>query len=87
MAPAATEAPAHTVPIVAKSVHREPLQLSGALDKYEHFDVTPVIGREYPKANLVEWLNDPNADQLIRDLAITSKPLCSLCASVALSLD
>ena len=73
MAPAATEAPEHTVPIVGKSVRREPLQLSGALDQYEHFDVTPVIGREYPKANLVEWLNAPNADELIRDLAITSK--------------
>ncbi|KXJ87438.1 TfdA family taurine dioxygenase [Microdochium bolleyi] len=48
-----------------------PLTLGGALDKYEHFDVTPIIGREFPTANLVEWLNAPNADELIRDLAIT----------------
>lgn len=52
--------------------HVEPLKLSGVLDQYEHFDVTPIIGREFPKANLVEWLNAPNADELIRDLAITS---------------
>ncbi|CCC13798.1 hypothetical protein SMACR_07308 [Sordaria macrospora] len=51
--------------------HVEPLKLSGVLDQYEHFDVTPIIGREFPKANLVEWLNAPNADELIRDLAIT----------------
>ncbi|KAK3946771.1 hypothetical protein QBC32DRAFT_248844 [Pseudoneurospora amorphoporcata] len=51
--------------------HVEPLKLSGVLDQYEHFDVTPIIGREFPKANLVEWLNAPNAADLIRDLAIT----------------
>jgi len=50
----------------------EPLKLSGALDTFESFDVTPVIGREFPTANLVDWLNAPNADELIRDLAITS---------------
>lgn len=49
-----------------------PLTLGGALDNYEHFDVTPIIGREFPTANLVEWLDAPNADELIRDLAITS---------------
>ncbi|KAH6685795.1 alpha-ketoglutarate-dependent taurine dioxygenase [Plectosphaerella plurivora] len=50
---------------------REPLKLSGALDAYEQFDATPIIGREFPKANLVEWLEAPNSDELIRDLAIT----------------
>jgi hypothetical protein len=56
-----------------ESQHREPLKLSGALSDYEHFDVTPVIGREYPTSNLVEWLNAPNSDEIIRDLAITSQ--------------
>ncbi|KAH8912993.1 TauD-domain-containing protein [Coniochaeta sp. PMI_546] len=51
--------------------HKEPLKLSGALDHLESFDVTPVIGREYVNANLVELLNAPNSDDLIRDLAIT----------------
>lgn len=57
----------------ATSEHREPLKLSGVLDQYEHFDVTPVIGREFPNANLKEWLEAPNSDELLRDLAITSK--------------
>ncbi|ROT39095.1 TfdA family taurine catabolism dioxygenase TauD [Sodiomyces alkalinus F11] len=45
--------------------HKEPLQLSGALDKYEHFEVTPVIGREYVDVNLVELLRAPNSDELL----------------------
>jgi alpha-ketoglutarate-dependent taurine dioxygenase len=51
--------------------HREPLRLSGALDHLEHFDVTPVIGREYVDVNLVELLRAENSDELLRDLAIT----------------
>ncbi|UPX20345.1 uncharacterized protein EKO05_0010580 [Ascochyta rabiei] len=50
-----------------------PLQKSGALDnKFEFEEATPVIGREYPKINIVDdILNASNADELIRDLAIT----------------
>ncbi|KAJ0134949.1 putative alpha-ketoglutarate-dependent sulfonate dioxygenase [Colletotrichum tanaceti] len=71
MAPTAidTEVPIHH--ISAKSSHPRPLKASAALDQYESFDVTPNIGREFPKANLVDWLDAPNADELIRDLAIT----------------
>ncbi|PGH13581.1 hypothetical protein AJ79_03574 [Helicocarpus griseus UAMH5409] len=50
---------------------REPLKLSGALDQFESFDVTPVIGREFKNVNLKKWLRAPNSDELIRDLAIT----------------
>lgn len=73
MAPAAVEAPAiiHDLPIKTKA--QQPVPLAGTLDQYESFDITPVIGREFPKANLVEWLNAPNSDELIRDLAVTSK--------------
>lgn len=71
MAPSAIDA--NTVPVVTKGTIREPLKLSGALDAQEAFDVTPIIGREFPKANLVEWLNAPNSDELLRDLAITSE--------------
>lgn len=53
--------------------HREPLQLKGALDKYESFDVTPVIGRQFKDVNLKEWLRAENSDELLRDLAITSR--------------
>lgn len=52
---------------------RAPLKTTGVLDAYESFDVTPVIGREFPTANVVEWLRAPNADELLRDLAITSE--------------
>ncbi|KAF1850371.1 taurine catabolism dioxygenase [Cucurbitaria berberidis CBS 394.84] len=50
-----------------------PQKKSGALDaKFEYEEATPVIGREYPKVNIVDdILNASNADELIRDLAIT----------------
>ena len=54
------------------SQRREPLKLSGALEKFKHFDVTPVIGREFVDVDLKEWLRAENSDELIRDLAITS---------------
>lgn len=44
----------------------------GVLESYDYFDVTPVIGREFPSASLKDWLEAPNSDDLIRDLAITS---------------
>ncbi len=66
----------------AKGLLRQPLQLSGALDNYESFDVTPVIGKEFPTANLVDWLDAPNSDELLRDLAITSELLPVLPARV-----
>ena len=52
-----------------------PLQLKGVLNQFKSFDVTPVIGKEFPEAKLAEWLRAPNSDELIRDLAITSPPL------------
>lgn len=57
-----------------KAVNRVPLTYSGSLDQYESFDVTSVIGREFPKVQLTEILKD---DAKTRDLAITSMhPLC-----------
>ncbi|KAK5725451.1 hypothetical protein LTR15_003637 [Elasticomyces elasticus] len=63
------------LPSVAKNTNghstREPLKLSGGLDKFEYEDVTPVIGREYPKINIVnDLLNADDADELMRDMAI-----------------
>lgn len=54
-----------------------PLQKSGVLDgKFKFEEATPIIGREYPTVNIVEdILNAADADQLIRDLAITSQCL------------
>ncbi|CAI4219796.1 unnamed protein product [Parascedosporium putredinis] len=53
--------------------HPEPLKPSGALDQFNHVEVTPVIGREYPHVNVVDdLLNAGNSDELLRDLAITN---------------
>lgn len=49
----------------------KPLVYSGSLDKFNHADITPVIGREFTGVQVVDFLE---ADQqLIKDLAITSK--------------
>lgn len=58
----------------AHSAYPQPLKQSGSLDKFDSEDVTPVIGREFPATNIVDdFLNAPDADALLRDLAITSK--------------
>lgn len=44
-----------------------PLKYSGSLDSFESFDVTAVIGREFPGLQLSEILHD---DEKIRDLAV-----------------
>jgi len=66
-----TAAPAVQAPSLSTGQHKEPLKLSGALDQFESFDVTPVIGREFVGVNLAKWLRAPNSDELLRDLAIT----------------
>src|SRR5271170_6793429 len=53
----------------SKSV-REPLKYSGTLDSYEYFEVTPCLGREYPKLSIRDILNAPNSDDMIRDFAV-----------------
>jgi len=51
-----------------------PLRQSGALDRFSFEETTPAIGREFHNVNIVDdLLNAPNADDLVRDLAITSK--------------
>lgn len=57
----------------SRSQHKEPLQLQGALDQFKSFDVTPIIGKEFPTANLKDWLEAPNSDELLKDLAITGE--------------
>ena len=47
---------------------KEPLKYSGSLDTYDSFDVTSVIGREFPSLQLSTIVDD---DAKIRDLAIT----------------
>jgi len=70
---------AESLPILNRSPktdghYPQPLKQSGSLKKFESEDITPVIGREFPSANIVEdFLNAPDGDTLLRDLAITSK--------------
>ena len=78
MAPSATET--STIDPILVSATKAGLATSkpwvkatGALDQYEFIENTPVIGREYPHANLVSWLQAPNSDELIRELALISK--------------
>ena len=65
MAPAAVEA---DIPVHSKSQSREPLKLSGALKDVEHFDVTPAIGREFPKARAIR----ADSTSTLRDSGISS---------------
>jgi hypothetical protein len=75
MAPSATEAQPQTeIPIHPgkASLEKPWLKSSGILNQFEHIELTPVIGREYPHANLVSWLQAPNSDELLNELALTS---------------
>jgi hypothetical protein len=58
----------------------EPLKPDGVLDEYRSFDVTPVMGRKFPDAQLVDWLV-----ALFRDFAITSMHLCHVSHSWTLT--
>lgn len=69
MAPTAIEAE----PVALRVKNPQPIQPKGVLEQFESFDVTPAIGKEFPKADLAEWINAPNSDDLLRDLAVTSK--------------
>ena len=55
----------------APKLRREPLKNSGSIEHLEYVDVTPIIGREYPTAKIKDILHAPNAEQQLRDLAIT----------------
>lgn len=86
MASAVTQTAPTVVPVVEDKITltglaREPLKSSGTLDAFEYFDVTPVIGREFPNANLKDFLRAPNSDDLLRDLALTSKSHPWLCVT------
>ncbi|KAK3332930.1 TfdA family taurine catabolism dioxygenase TauD [Cercophora scortea] len=58
-------------PEAVRTAHREPLKPTGKLAEFKSFDVTPVIGTEFPEVKLLDWLEAPNSDELLRELAIT----------------
>jgi hypothetical protein len=47
------------------------MRKGSSIDHLEYVDVSPIIGREYPTASLKEMLTAPNAEEQLRDLAIT----------------
>lgn len=48
-----------------------PFKLGHSLDKFVKSDLTPIIGTEFAKGvQLSQLLKEPNADELIRDLAV-----------------
>lgn len=51
-----------------------PLKLGKSLDGFKRVDATPTIGTEFEKGvQLSQLLKAPNADEIIRDLAILGK--------------
>jgi hypothetical protein len=58
---------------VSKNSSTAPLIYSGSLDEYESFQVTNVIGKEFPKLQLSEIVNN---DDKVRDLAILGVYVC-----------
>lgn len=52
------------------SIQTEYFISSGTWDKYEHFEVTPLIGTVFDGLNISEILHSPDSDAKIRDLAI-----------------
>lgn len=53
------------------SLRRAPLAKGTSIEHLEYVDVTPVIGREYPTARIKDILRAENAEEQLRDLAIT----------------
>lgn len=54
-----------------QTLKREPLKRGTSIDHLEYVDVSPIIGREYSTAKLKDMLDAPNAEEQLRDLAIT----------------
>lgn len=57
----------------ARRQSTKPLVYSGSLDSFKQNDFTPSIGREIPGLQIEKILTSPDADTLIRDLAITGE--------------
>lgn len=66
--------PVRSNEVNGKTSYPVPIKPSGALDQFTYEDTTPVIGREFLDANIVnDILNAPNAEERLRDLAYTSE--------------
>jgi hypothetical protein len=82
MAPSIVQVAVSSATSSAKKVERQPLKSSGSLDHFAKNDLTTVIGTEFrDEVQLVQFLEAPNSDDLLRDLALlgisTPKWWCS----------
>ena len=66
---------------IAETRCLQPLRNSGSLEKFEHNDLTPVIGTEFLGIQVADWLGGD--EQLIRDLAVTGTLVSDKSESVA----
>ncbi|GAA6006026.1 hypothetical protein JCM10207_007312 [Rhodosporidiobolus poonsookiae] len=64
-----TAAPATTTRLQARGA-TIPLEPTGVLDVHKPKDLTPVLGTQFNKVQLSDLLAAPNADELLRELAI-----------------
>ncbi|KAF8590991.1 taurine catabolism dioxygenase [Ramaria rubella] len=71
MSPAVTSTAAEQDAKLTRSRLEKPLRYGGSLDKFEHVEVTPVVGRMYPRVQVSDLLKAPNARDLLQDLAAT----------------
>lgn len=74
----------HSLADFTGTFSQEPLQVSGALDQFKSFDVTPCIGTEFQDVNLAEWITSNDSDAILRDLAILSMANPSLASTCSL---
>jgi len=52
--------------MVASAKKREPLKSNGSLDKYDYFEVTPIIGRQYTDLQISDLVE---SDEMIQEFA------------------
>lgn len=57
---------------LARTLKQKPLRYKGSFDSYNHFEISPYIGTEFPKGSisLRDLLKAPNSDELLKDLAV-----------------
>lgn len=55
----------------AKTQRTQPLKYTGSLDRFDSFEVTPAIGREFRDAQIADVISASNSDDMLRDFAYT----------------
>jgi hypothetical protein len=51
----------------------QPIANSGSLHSHDQIDLTPSIGTEIPNVQIKTLLSSSNADNLVKDLAVTGQ--------------